>query len=129
MKIILISFIILLSSLHANNIRCNPEGNQMQMNQCAYEDFLKEDKALNSVYKALRSKYKNDRSYLHNLKKSQKLWIKFRDRELDLIFTCNHSNISMCFGSMYPLLYNGEKATITKQRSTTLRKYLREEKY
>jgi len=99
----------------------------MQMNQCAYEDFQEADKALNKVYKALIQKNKNDKIYLANLKTSQRLWIKFRDAELDLIFTCETGNKRQCFGSMYPLLYHSEKEVITRQRNRMLKEYLRQE--
>ena len=97
----------------------------MQMNQCAYNDYKRADIALNRVYKKLRAKNKSDKAYLKNLKISQRLWIKFRDAELDLIFTCESGDTRMCFGSMYPLLYNSEKAAITKQRVKSLNSYLK----
>ena len=129
MKTTLLLLTLLFSTtLYANNIKCNPSGNQMQMNQCAYEDFKKADKELNSVYKKLRAKNKNDKTYLQNLKASQRLWIKFRDAELDLIFTCESGDMRMCFGSMYPLLLNSEKAAITEQRVKSLKSYLKQEK-
>jgi len=128
MKKILLTLTLLLSTtLYANNIQCKEDGNQMQMNQCAYEDFKKADKELNKVYKALRNKNKNDKAYLSNLKTSQRLWIKFRDAELDLIFTCESGDMRLCFGSMYPLLLNSEKAAITQQRVKSLENYLRSE--
>ena len=130
MKKTLLSLTLLLgTTLYANNIQCKEDGNQRQMNQCAYEDFQKADKALNKVYKALRSKNKNDKAYLSNLKTSQRLWIKFRDAELDLIFTCETDDMRQCFGSMYPLLYNSEKAAITDQRVKSLQKYLKSENF
>lgn len=128
MKKILLPLTLLFSTLlFANTIQCKEDGNQMQMNQCAYVDFQKADKALNKVYKALRNKKKNDKAYLVNLKTSQRLWIKFRDAELDLIFTCETGDKRQCFGSMYPLLYNSEKAAITQQRVKGLENYLKEE--
>lgn len=129
MKTTLMVLTLLLSTtLYANNIQCKEDGNQMQMNQCAYENFQKADKELNRVYKKLRAKNKNDKTYLKNLKASQKLWIKFRDAELDLIFTCESGDMRMCFGSMYPLLLNSEKAEITEQRVKSLKSYLKQER-
>lgn len=128
-KALLILTILLNTTLYANNIRCKEDGTQMQMNQCAYENFQKSDKALNRVYKALRTKKENDKAYLKNLKTSQRLWIKFRDAELDLIFTCVSENMRLCFGSMYPLLFNGEKEAMTRQRVKVLNSYLTQEAY
>ncbi len=124
----LLSLILLLSAtLSASNLQCKEDGNQMQMNQCAYEDFQEADRELNRVYKALRKKKKSDKAYLANLKTSQRLWIKFRDAELDLIFTCETANKRQCFGSMYPLLYHSEKEVMTRQRVKRLNEYIREE--
>lgn len=127
---ILLSLILLLSAnLSASNLQCKEDGNQMQMNLCAYEDFQEADKALNKVYKALRDKKKNDKAYLANLKTSQRLWIQFRDAELDLIFTCESGDMRLCFGSMYPLLYHSEKEVLTRQRVKSLNEYLREKEF
>lgn len=101
----------------------------MQMNQCAYEEFQKEDRALNKVYNELKAKKKDDKTYLDHLKISQRLWLKFRDAELDLIFTCKDENKRLCFGSMYPLLFNTEKANITKQRTERLKSYVETEEF
>ncbi len=125
MKTILLVLPLLFGAvLHANDIQCKEDGNQLQLNQCAYEDFKKADKALNKAYSALRSKKKSNKTYLTNLKISQRLWIKFRDAELDLIFSCGEENKRICFGSMYPLLYNSEKANITQARTKVLQSYM-----
>ena len=125
MKTTLLVLTLLLSTtLYAKGIQCKEDGTQLQMNQCAYENFKKSDKALNRVYKKLRVKNKNDKAYLKNLKISQRLWIKFRDAELDLTFTCPSGNMRMCFGSMYPLLFNAEKTALTQQRVKALKAHL-----
>ena len=125
---LLLSLTLLFSvSLNASNLQCKEDGNQMQMNQCAYEDFQEADRELNKVYKALRHKNKDDKAYLENLKISQNIWIQFRDAELKLIFTCETEDMRICFGSMYPLLYHSEKEDITRQRIKNLNDYLREE--
>lgn len=124
-KITTIAITLLLSSsLYA--IECKEDGNQMQMNQCAYEDFQKADKELNSVYKELRAKKKDDKTYLKNLKISQRAWIKFRDAELETIFSCESGDTRMCFGSMYGLLFNDAKTELTQQRVEQLKKYVKD---
>ena len=49
------------TTLYANNIQCKEDGNQMQMNQCAYETFQQADKKLNKVYIAFSSSQKQNR--------------------------------------------------------------------
>lgn len=121
---IAILILLLSTTLFANDIQCKEDGNQMEMNQCAYEDFQKADKELNKVYQEVRKKNKNDKLFLKNLKTSQKLWLKFLDAELNAIYSCPEGNQRICFGSMFPLLYNGSKTTLTKDRTAQLKRYL-----
>ena len=95
------------------------------MNRCAYEAFQKADKELNKVYNELRSKNKKDKLYLKHLKASQKLWLKFLDAELNAIYTCEDENKRMCFGSMYPLMFNSTKTELTQDRIKQLKRYLK----
>ena len=69
--IILIITLLLSHILHANSTQCKEDGNQMQMNQCAYQDFKKADKGLNKAYKALKNKNKNDRQIQNKPKKNK----------------------------------------------------------
>ena len=123
MKNILLT-LLLSSSLFANDIQCKEDGNQLEMNKCAYDAFQKADKELNEVYNELRAKNKKDKLYLKHLKASQKLWLKFLEAELNTIYTCEDKNKRICFGSMYPLLYNSSKEELTKDRSKQLKRYL-----
>jgi uncharacterized protein YecT (DUF1311 family) len=116
--------LLLSTILFANNIQCKEDGNQMEMNQCAYEDFQKADKELNKVYQEVRKKNTNDKLFLKNLKTSQRLWLKFLDAELNAIYSCPEGNQRICFGSMFPLLYNGSKTELTKDRTKQLKRYL-----
>jgi uncharacterized protein YecT (DUF1311 family) len=123
-KSMVILTLLLSTILSANEIQCKEDGNQMEMNQCAYEDFQKADKELNQVYQEVRKKNKKDKLFLRNLKTSQKLWLKFLDAELNAIYSCPEGNQRICFGSMFPLLYNGSKRELTKDRTKQLKKYL-----
>ena len=125
MKTILLTLTLLLSSnLIANEIQCKEDGNQAEMNQCAYEEFQKADKELNKAYNELRAKNKKDKRYLKNLKASQKLWLKFLDAELNAVYTCEFKNKQMCFGSMYPLMLHSTKTDLTQDRTKQLKRHL-----
>jgi uncharacterized protein YecT (DUF1311 family) len=115
---------MLSTSLLANDIQCNEDGNQLELNKCAYDNFQKADKELNKVYNQIRAKNKGNKLYLKNLKTSQKLWLKFFDAELNSIYSCDDKNKRICFGSMYPLLYNGSKTDLTQDRTKQLKRYL-----
>lgn len=125
-KILLALALFTSSSLFANEIQCKEDGNQMELNQCAYDAFKKADKELNKIYNEVRTKHKGEKLYLKNLKTSQKLWLKFLDTELDTIYSCNEEHKRICFGSMYPLLYNGSKTQLTLDRTAQLKRYLEE---
>lgn len=103
---------------------CNPEGTQMEMNQCAADDYAKADKALNDVWKALMAKEKENKAYTNKLREAQRAWIAFRDAEVAAMYACAEENPRFCWGSMYPLLYNTELATLTEARTKTLKSYL-----
>jgi uncharacterized protein YecT (DUF1311 family) len=106
-------------------IKCNPAGNQQELNACAGDDYRKADLELNKVYNALLKEEKKDALFIAKLRESQKAWLKFRDVELEAAFSCAESP-SVCWGSMYPMCYNYFKAGLTKDRTARLKKYLTE---
>jgi uncharacterized protein YecT (DUF1311 family) len=111
---------------HANvEYKCNPAGNQQEMNACAEDDFKKADSELNKVYKALLHKEKDNKVFIKKLRESQNAWIKFRDAELAAAFACEGSAL-VCWGSMYPECYDTLSAKMTRERIVRLKKYLEE---
>ena len=121
-----LSILLLTNILQAkdNDIECNYEGTQMEMNQCAYQEYQKADKELNSVYKKLRKARKDDKLFLTNLKKAQRAWLKFRDAQLEAVFTCKSGDIRECFGSMYNLSYHTSNRLLIEARVKTLKSML-----
>ncbi|WP_378187715.1 lysozyme inhibitor LprI family protein [Aquimarina sp. W85] len=57
---------------------------QTEINNEAYADLQKSDKELNKIYQEVLATYKSDSKFISSLKKSQKIWIKFRDAELEM---------------------------------------------
>ena len=115
-KICIYLGVFLLSS-SAFAFECNLEGNQAELNQCAYDDFLTADDALNDVYQKLIKKSKGDKTYIKQLRQAQRAWIKFRDAELDAMFSCAEEDIKLCWGSMVGMLYPSAKADLTEERT------------
>lgn len=74
---------IILSLLLTFSINCFSQ-TQAEMNQKAYDIYDKADKKLNTVYQQILIKYKSDKLFVENLKKSQRIWITFRDAEMDM---------------------------------------------
>jgi uncharacterized protein YecT (DUF1311 family) len=122
----ILSILLLTSMAYSveNEIQCKEDGNQMEMNKCAYDNFQKADKELNKVYKELRAAKKDDKLFLKNLKTAQKAWLVYRDADLDAQFTCKGGDLRYCFGSMYGLLLNSSKAELTNQRVKILKSQL-----
>lgn len=121
-------FIILALCLFASPalaLECNTSGNQMEMNQCALDDFNVADKQLNTVWKALIKENKDNAAYIKQLRVAQRAWIGFRDAEVAAMFACEDENMRICWGSMYPLLYHGVMTELTEQRTKRLKMYLK----
>lgn len=108
-----------------NGFKCNPEGNQSEMNQCAYDDLQKADKKLNETYQALIKK-SGDKTYIKKLRESQRAWVKFRDAELDAMFSCEDDNVRVCWGSMIGMLHPIAKQELTEERTKRLQHYIDE---
>ena len=126
-KMTTILAVLLLTSMAysaEDGIQCKEDGNQMEMNKCAYDDFQTADKELNKVYKELRVAKKDDKLFLKNLKTAQKAWLVYRDADLDAQFTCKGGDLKYCFGSMYGLMFNSSKSELTKQRVKILKEQL-----
>lgn len=113
---------------HANNdspFKCNPERNQAELNQCSLDEYTAADKKLNQTWKKLMIKFKNDKTALTKLKAAQKAWIVFRDAEIEATFACDAGDRT-CWGSMEPMLRNGELTALTLARTQRLQKYIDE---
>ncbi|MCP4439881.1 MAG: DUF1311 domain-containing protein [Aureispira sp.] len=95
---------------------------QTEMNQTAGEKYSIADKELNRVYQQILVDYKKDVNFIKNLKISQRLWIKFRDAELEMKYP--ESDKRAFYGSMYSMCAAGYLSKITKQRTETLKKWL-----
>lgn len=78
-----------------------------------------EYKKLNRVYKQIISEYKFDSLFIENLKKSQRIWIDFRDAEVEMKFPQNDNSSSV--KTMCKRQYLAE---LTNQRTETLKKWL-----
>ncbi|PJK07006.1 hypothetical protein CO612_01090 [Lysobacteraceae bacterium NML71-0210] len=102
--------------------RCNPNGNQLEMNACARDEFRTADAELNRIYREIRQRYSNQPLKLERLRDAQRLWIQLRDADLAAQFPVAHGEDPRVeYGSMYPLEYAGAKAAITRARSQWLR--------
>lgn len=95
---------------------------QMEMNQTESDKYKKADKELNQVYQQILIDYKSDSIFIEKLKISQRLWIKFRDAELEMKFP--EPDKRLYYGSMYPMCAAGYLTELTEQRTERLKKWL-----
>jgi uncharacterized protein YecT (DUF1311 family) len=108
-------FACLASVAHAENCDPNAVQDQSTMNACAFDDYKKADKELNSVYGAIVGRMKDDAAAKELLKKAQKSWVAFRDAECLFRASPNEG------GSIYPLVQFGCAASLTKARVSDLK--------
>ena len=104
---------------------CKAPGTQLDINACAGADFAKADAELNSVWKSIQAKYKDQPQFLDKLKASQRLRLQFRDAELEALYpVAKGQDARTQYGSMYPTCYSGAKAKLTRQRTEQLKAWL-----
>lgn len=94
---------------------------QYDLNQIAYNDYLKAEKQLNNSYRSILKAYKNDTVFIRNFKKAQKIWYQLRDAEMDAYYPEHFGELS---GSSAPMCWNLYKTDLTKARIKKLRIWL-----
>lgn len=94
---------------------------QAEMNKEAYAEFNKSDKTLNEIYKTILSEYKSDTIFVQNLKKSQRLWIQFREAEMEMKFP-NYADKT--YGSIHPTCRAFYLKELTDKRIKTLKEWV-----
>lgn len=106
----------------AQELDCSNPVTQLDMNQCAYQDWQAADAELNQAYKAAMAMLKEWDEYLEEgdipaadaLRDAQRAWITFRDK------ACEAEGYAMRGGSAEPLLVNGCLARLTQERTAQL---------
>jgi uncharacterized protein YecT (DUF1311 family) len=94
---------------------------QTDMNADAGTEYAKADAELNRVYRKILVEYKADPQFLSKLKDSQRVWISFRDAEINAIFPSANKDD---YGSVYPMCRSNWLATLTSQRTKELHRWL-----
>ena len=91
--------------------------NQQEMNRQAEQDFNAADAELTKVYKELSDNM--SKQNLEELKVAQRLWLQFREAQAKY-----EADLAARGGSLYPTIYNGRRAAITKARAEELKHVL-----
>ena len=95
---------------------------QLQINQCSSLDNQTADQELNSVYQAVLTKHAKDKSFIDNFKQAQRAWLKWRDAEMAAIYP--EQKQPGFYGSSFAGCWSGQLATLTRERTLQLRKWL-----
>lgn len=95
---------------------------QSEMNQEAFAHYKEKDAELNLVYNKILKEYGNEKDFIINLKKTQNLWIQFRDAELAMRFPKEDKLLH--YGSVYPMCKSYILAEMTEQRTNKLKVWL-----
>ena len=106
----------------AQDVVCNPGGNQLELNACADQEFRKADAELNAVYRQIVTRLAGEPVALAKVKAAQRLWVQLRDADLEARYPVGaDENPRFLYGSMYPMLYSANKAELIRQRTQWLR--------
>lgn len=97
---------------------CDNAVTQLDMTQCAYQDWQSADAELNTLYKAAMDKMHAMDADLPDelkgavgaLRDAQRAWIPYRDK------ACESYGFLARGGSMEPMLVNGCRADLTRSR-------------
>lgn len=90
---------------------------QEQFTTRAYNRYQKADKILNQTYRNILQEYKSDTEFITNLKKSQRLWIAFRDAEVRVKYPNRGSGT---YPSSHQMCWYSYLEDLTKKRTKEL---------
>jgi uncharacterized protein YecT (DUF1311 family) len=94
---------------------------QSEMNKKSVGSFEEADKELNAVYQKILGEYKLDTIFIKNLKLAQRIWITFRDAELNMKYPETEPG---WYGSMHPMCVSAYLEKLTRERINTLKEWL-----
>lgn len=95
---------------------------QSEMNKESNNEYKKADIELNNVYQKILSEYKSDSIFINRLKKTQRIWITYRDAELEMKFPAENKQKE--YGSVYPMCVSLFLKELTKNRIEHLKVWL-----
>ncbi len=92
---------------------------QAALNACAATALKREDDALNRLYQQMQARLpKDDAKARALLRQAERAWMQFRDNE------CAFAAQRVEGASLYPMVYNGCLADMTRERGVQLQNHL-----
>jgi uncharacterized protein YecT (DUF1311 family) len=110
MLLIVMSFPAL--AMASDGSQCNYDGNQLELNNCAINDFTAADAQLNAKYKVVMAQLPTSKQKA--LRSEQRKWLKQRDPK------CKAEAKDSEGGSIWTLIFMGCLQTATEQRTKAL---------
>ena len=99
---------------------CNsPRATQYDLNGCADASLKRSDAEMNTLYRRIRLRLKDDPDTLKQLVAAQRAWLAFRDAE------CAFASSAESGGSIYPMVYSNCLDGLTHKRIGDLKGYLK----
>ena len=92
------------------------------MNKEANTEYKKADIELNNVYQKILTEYKSDSIFIDRFKKTQRIWISYRDAELEMKFPAKNKRGQ--YGSVYPMCVSYFLKELTEERTEKLKVWL-----
>ncbi len=89
---------------------------QMEINQGAGSSYKQAEQELNTIYQQILKGYAADTVFISRLKAAERLWIKFRDAEVEMKYPPNGS-----YGSAHSMCVSGYMEELTRVRINTLK--------
>lgn len=91
---------------------------QADMNNKAKSEFEKVDARLNQVYRKIVRDYSDDTTFVRNLREAERLWVKFRDAQVEMKYPADRE------GSVLPMCRYYYMSELTSERIKELEPWI-----
>ncbi|WP_142684509.1 lysozyme inhibitor LprI family protein [Chitinophaga polysaccharea] len=93
---------------------------QSELNKQAGQEYKNADKKLNDIYQLILKDYAANKAFIKNLKDAQRIWIQFRDAQVQAMYPA----AAKSYGSVFPMCRANYMTELTNQRTEALRVWL-----
>jgi uncharacterized protein YecT (DUF1311 family) len=111
---------ILLMALLVSSVAAVLGQTEQTMNEQAARKMNKAEEELNLIYQKVVKEYAQDTAFIVKLRISQRIWIQFREAELNMKYPGN----PMDYGTIWPMCFASYKEQLTRDRIKTLKQWL-----
>jgi uncharacterized protein YecT (DUF1311 family) len=122
----LLSFAATLFSQDSPQLKaCNEKAmTQMAINACASQEADRVDAKLNTMYRQLLAKAKDEQNAVPKIKAAERVWISYRDAYIDAMYPATDKRTE--YGSMYAMDVALLRAKLTHEHLSDIQELLKE---